>query len=141
MRWGRSRHYENMQQTLILRLLGIAISTTLPVGLAHAMPYVQLNQSVLIRIPAKDVPDFKHFIGQALNTGTAGSPLQWQSTQHARRAPVQVTVTPGAVTATRAAGSCRLLAAQVQQQPRPPESWKVWFCQQPNGSWKISSLG
>ena len=137
-----NRHYRAMQHISLPRLLGIAALVAVPAGMAQAaLPFVQLNDSVLIRIPAKDVPGFKSWIGQALNTGAPGSTLDWQSSHHARRAPVRVQVTPGPVTPTRTAGNCRLLSAQVEQQPRPVETWKVWFCQQPDGSWKISTMG
>ncbi len=108
---------------------------------AQAMPYVQLNQSVLIHIPAKDVPGFKTFIGQTLNTGAADTVQAWSSTPRANRAPVQVQVevTPSAAVTTRAAGQCRLLSAKVSQR-NSHESWKVWFCQQADGGWKISGL-
>jgi hypothetical protein len=117
---------------------GVAMAMWLPMS-AHAIPFVQLNQSVLIHIPAKDVPGFKSFIGETLNSGTSDQVHTWSSTARNNRAPVQVEVTPSAPVTTQAAGQCRLLSAQVHQRSRQ-ESWKVWFCQQANGGWKISAL-
>ena len=113
--------------------------STLPLGAQAALPFVQLNQSVLIHIPARDVPDFKSFIGKTLHEGQAGAATTWTSSARRNGAPVQVEATPGPTVSTRAAGACRLLSAQVSQR-NSTESWKVWFCQQPNGSWKISGL-
>lgn len=111
----------------------------LPLSATAALPFVQLNQSVLLHIPAKDVPDFKTFIGQTLHEGAPDMARTWTSRTSSRRAPVEVVVTPGTPVMTRAAGQCRLLTAQVSQR-NAAESWKVWFCQQADGSWKISGL-
>lgn len=120
-------------------LLGAATAWLLPLSAHAALPFVQLNQSVLLHIPAKDVPNFKAFIGQTLHDGTAGTAHTWTSSAHPNRQPVQVIATPGSPVSTKAAGQCRLLSAQVIQRSST-ESWKVWFCQQANGSWKISGL-
>ncbi|WP_159912514.1 hypothetical protein [Pantoea sp. 18069] len=106
---------------------------------AQALPFVLLDQSVLVHIPAKDVPDFKSFIGKALNEGAADTVTEWHSSARAGQPAVQVLLTPGAGIATRSAGQCRLLSAQVHQRSHA-ESWKVWFCQQADGRWKISGL-
>lgn len=127
-----------MTQRMLHRAAGLAAALFLPAA-AQAMPYVQLNQSVIRHIPAPDVPDFKKFIGNTLNTGVADAPQTWNSTARANRTPVQVEVTPSAAVHTRAAGQCRLLSAKVSQRNQH-ETWKVWFCQQANGSWKISGL-
>lgn len=117
----------------------LTLALALPWHSQAAMPYVQLTQSVLTHIPAKDVAGFKAFIGHTLHTGPADTTQTWNSTPHPRRAPVQVQVTPSATVTTRTAGPCRLLTAQVSQRASH-ESWKVWFCQQPDGGWKISGL-
>lgn len=106
---------------------------------SHALPWVQLTQSVLIHIPAKDVPAFKTFIGETLRSAPAGQAQSWHSQQHGRQAPVQVSVTPSAAVHTDKAGTCRRLDATVQQGPRS-EPWSVWFCLDPQGHWKISGL-
>lgn len=106
---------------------------------AHAMPFVQLNESVIRHIPAKDVPAFKTFVGDVLNNGTANTAHNWQSQPRGRQMPVAVAITPGPAVTTRAAGTCRLLSARVSQRSRQ-ESWNVWFCQQAHGGWKISGL-
>ena len=106
---------------------------------SHALPLVQLTQSVLIHIPAKDVPSFRSFIADTLHQAPAGQPQTWHSQRHGRKAPVQVQVVAGSTVTTESAGTCRRLDAQVQQGPRS-EPWSVWFCLDPQGHWKISSL-
>lgn len=127
-----------MTQRMLHCAAGLAAALLLP-AVAQAMPFVQLNQSVIRHIPAPDVPGFKQFIGNTLNTGAADTPHMWSSTPRANRTPVQVEVTPSAAVHTRAAGQCRLLSAKVSQRNQH-ETWKVWFCQQPHGGWKISGL-
>lgn len=118
----------------------LAASAFLTPFAASALPFAQLNQTVLIHIPAKDVPSFRAFIGQTLNDGTEHVVAQWHSTARRSQPEVQVQITPGAKIQTQAAGQCRLLSGEVSQRSRT-ESWKVWFCQQADGSWKISGLG
>lgn len=128
----------SMKQRMLYTAAGLAAALLLP-AMAQAMPYVQLNQSVIRHIPAPDVPGFKQFIGNTLNTGAADTVQTWSSTPRANRTPVHVEVTPNAAVSTRAAGQCRLLSAKVSQRNQH-ETWRVWFCQQANGGWKISGL-
>lgn len=106
---------------------------------AHAVPLARLNQSALIHIPAKDVPGFKSFVGQTLNTGEANAETEWRSSAQPGKFPVKVLLTPGAKVETQSAGQCRLLSAQVSH-GNTAHQWKLWFCQQADGSWKISGL-
>ena len=131
-------HDAGMKKPQPSYLLALVAPWLLPMG-AQAMPFVQLNESVIRHIPAKDVPDFKAFIGNVLHTGAPDTPHSWSSQQRGNQTPVQVAVTPGQAVTTQAAGTCRLLSAHVTQRSRQ-ETWKVWFCQQANGSWKISSV-
>lgn len=117
---------------------GAALALCLPLA-AHALSLGQLNQSVLIHIPSKDVPDFRNFIGQALNDGQAGESREWSSSARGSKQPVKVQLTPGPLVETQSAGQCRLLSSQVSQRSKT-EAWKVWFCRQADGVWKISGL-
>lgn len=116
-----------------------AAAVLAPLG-AHALSLGPRTDTVLLHIPAKDVNDFKSFISQSLNQGEPGVLSQWSSSARGNKKPVQVLLTPGAVVQTKSAGQCRLLSADVSQ-INQLESWKVWFCKQPDGSWKISGLG
>lgn len=123
----------------LLRSAVCAATSLLLLPAAHALPSVLLDQSVLIHIPAKDIPEFKHFIGKSLNEGATDAVREWTSSARSGKPPVQVLLTPGARTNTQSAGACRLLSAQVRQRSQT-ESWNVWFCQQADGRWKISGL-
>ncbi|MCT9811315.1 hypothetical protein N0K08_11760 [Acidovorax sp. Be4] len=121
-------------------LLRLAACTALLLPFAvHALPLARLNQSALLHIPAQDVPSFKSFVGQTLNEGPAGTVAEWSSTARPGKFPVKVLLNPGAKVETQSAGQCRLLSAQVSQS-RTAHQWKLWFCQQADGSWKISGL-
>ena len=106
---------------------------------AHAMPPVQLNQSVLAYIPDKDIADFKAFIAQTLNDGKADIVQEWSSRSRTPSMAVKVQVTPSGPLQTQSAGQCRLLSAHVSRRTST-ETWKVLFCQQATGGWKISGL-
>lgn len=106
---------------------------------AQAIPFVLLDQSVLVHIPAKDVPDFKSFVGKTLNEGAADTVAEWSSSARAGKPPVKVVLTPSARIQTQSAGQCRQLTGQVSQ-GRNANAWNVLFCQQANGHWKISGL-
>lgn len=123
--------------TALLRIAACS-ALLLPFG-AHALPLARLNQSVLLHIPAQDVPSFKSFVGQTLNEGLAGTVTEWSSSARPGKFPVKVLLNPGAKVETQSAGQCRLLSAQVSQS-RMAHQWKLWFCQQADGSWKISGL-
>lgn len=111
---------------------------SLPVS-AQVLSLGHRNDSVLLHIPARDAGAFKAFIAQTLNTGQPDVAQEWSSSAVSGRQPVKVLLTPGPAVETRAAGRCRLLSSQVRQR-QAQESWNVWFCQQANGSWKISGL-
>lgn len=120
---------------------GLAFAATalvLPLQ-ASALSLGYRTQSVLLHIPAKDVDDFKSFISQTLDTGEAGLQREWRSSVRGSKAPVKVLLTPSPVVETQSAGRCRMLSADVSQR-RQTEAWKVWFCQQSDGNWKISGL-
>lgn len=127
-----------MKKSISHTIACAAVGLCLPLG-AHALSLGPLNQSVLIHIPSKDVPDFRRFIGQALNEGRAGEAQEWSSSARGSKQPVKVQLTPGPLVNTQSAGQCRLLSSQVSQRSKT-ESWKVWFCQQTDGAWKISGL-
>lgn len=126
------------KKALSLSAACAAVALCLPLG-ANALSLGALNQSVLLQIPSKDVPDFRFFIGKALNEGQAGVAQEWTSQARTRQQPVKVVLTPGAAVRTQSAGQCRLLSANVSKRTRT-ESWNVWFCQQADGVWKISGL-
>ncbi len=126
--------------TFILQAAACTASLLLlPAAQAQAVPYVLLDQTVLVHIPSKDVPDFKSFIGKTLNEGAADTVAEWSSSARAGKPPVKVVLTPGPRVQTRSAGECRLLQGQVSQGSRA-NSWKVSFCQLADGKWKISGL-
>lgn len=126
--------------TFLLQAAACAATLLLmPTAQAQAVPFVLLDQSVLVHIPSKDVPDFKAFIGKTLNAGPADSVAEWSSSARAGKPPVKVVLTPGPRVATQSAGECRLLQGQVSQGSKA-NAWQVSFCQQSNGSWKISGL-
>ena len=127
-----------MKKAISLGAACAAVALFMPLG-AQALSLGPLNQSVLLHIPARDVPDFRAFIGKALNEGQAGVPLEWNSSARSSKQPVKVQLTPGATVATQSAGQCRLLSANVSQRQQT-ESWNVWFCLQADGAWKISGL-
>ncbi len=122
----------------VSRTLACAAALLLPLG-ANALSLGFRTDTVLMHIPAKDVNDFKSFISQTLNEGEAGKQREWTSSEHTNKYPVKVQLTPEAATQTKTAGRCRLLSAEVSQR-RQVESWKIWFCQQADGGWKISGL-
>lgn len=111
---------------------------SLPVS-AQVLSLGHRNDSVLLRIPAGDAGAFKAFIAKTLNTGQPEVAQEWNSSARPGHPPVQVLLTPGAAVETRSAGRCRLLSSQVRQRDAH-ESWRIWFCQQADGAWKISSL-
>ena len=111
----------------------------LPLGVQASMMLGPLTDTVLIHIPAKDTPDFRSFIGKALNEGVAGQGSTWSSSARRGKPPVKVQLTPGATVQTQSAGQCRMLSAQVHQR-QTIEAWQAWFCQQTDGSWKIGGL-
>ena len=122
------------QATAWLAVLSLALPAS-----AQLLPLGRRNDSVLLHIPAKDAAAFKAFIAQTLNTGQPDVAHEWTSSAGSGGQPVKVLLTPGPATETRSAGRCRLLSSQVQQRAAH-ESWKIWFCQQANGAWKISGL-
>jgi hypothetical protein len=126
--------------TFLLQAAACAASLLLlPAAQAQAVPFVLLDQSVLVHIPSRDVPDFKAFIGRTLNEGAADTVAEWSSSARAGKPPVKVALTPGPRVQTRSAGECRLLQGQVSQ-GRQANRWKVSFCQLADGKWKISGL-
>lgn len=122
----------------VSRTVACAAALLLPLG-ANALSLGFRTDTVLMHIPAKDVNDFKSFISQSLNDGEAGKLREWSSSARTSKYPVKVQLTPGAVVETRSAGQCRLLSADVSQRNRV-ESWRIWFCKQSDGAWKISGL-
>lgn len=133
------QHSFNMNTFLFQAAACAASLLLLPAAHAQAVPFVLLDQSVLVNIPSRDVPDFKAFIGKTLNEGAADTVTEWSSSARAGKPPVKVVLTPGARVPTRSAGECRLLQGQVSQGSKA-NAWQVSFCQQSNGSWKISGL-
>ena len=113
-------------------------SAALSLGALAAPPSLSfLNDTVAIHIPAKDLPAFKAAVASTLNTSPAGSAVEWSSSARRGRQPVKVLLKPGQAVQTQAAGTCRPLAADVSRRGAA-EQWSFWFCQQADGSWKIS---
>lgn len=125
-------------QYLLSSAAACAAVLLLPLA-ANALSVGKRTDLVLLHIPAKDVNDFKSFIAQTLDQGQAETPAEWRSSARTSRQAVKVVLTPSAVVQTSSAGQCRHLAAQVSQR-QDHESWKVLFCRQDGGSWKISGL-
>jgi hypothetical protein len=117
---------------------GTALLLLLPLH-ASALSLGHKPDTVLLHIPSQDVDSFRAFIRQTLNESEAGQPKQWASSAKKGKQAVQVLLTPGASVQTQSAGQCRLLSADVSQSSKK-ENWKVWFCQQADGNWKISGL-
>ncbi len=96
-------------------------------------------QSVLLHIPGQDVDNFESFISQTLDTGEAGLPREWHSSERRSKSQVKALLAPSPLVETEPAGRCRMLSAEVSQR-RQTEAWKVWFCQKGDENWKISGL-
>ena len=124
--------------TVACNLAFAATALALPLQ-ASALSLGYRTQSVLLHMPAKDVDNFKSFISKTLDTGEAGLPRELHSSVRGNKAPVKVLLTPSPMVETQSAGRCRMLSADVSQR-RQTEAWKVWFCQQGDGNWKISGL-
>ena len=116
-------------------LCAIASCALIPFA-AQAAPVAYLNNSILTRIPAKDVASFKDAVLTTLNTVPDGATAAWASTPIAS-GQIQIEMQPQETSETKIAGTCRLLAAEINQRDQH-ENWKFWFCKQKDGSWKSS---
>ena len=116
-------------------LCAIASCAFIPLA-AQAAPVAYLNNNILTRIPAKDVANFKESVLTTLNSVPDGQTAAWASSPIAS-GQIQVTMQPQETSETKTAGTCRLLAADIQQRDQH-ENWKFWFCKQKDGSWKSS---
>ena len=96
-------------------------------------------QSVLLHIPGQDVDNFESFISQTLDTGEAGLPREWHSSERRSKSQVKALLAPSPLVETEPAGRCRMLSADVIQRSQT-EAWKVWFRQKGDENWKISGL-
>ncbi|MDR0227413.1 MAG: hypothetical protein LBI66_13440 [Burkholderiaceae bacterium] len=124
-------------KSFVTAIATFAATTCLAPLSAQAAPVSFLNQTIVARIPARDLPAFRAAVGQALNDSADGASTQWTSSPGRGHQPVQVTLMPQQTTQTDKAGRCRLLAAQVRQLS-VSEDWRFWFCQQPGGQWMAS---
>ena len=124
--------------TIACSLAFAATALALPLQ-ARTFSLGDRTQSVLLDIPVKDVDSLKSFISKTLDTGEAGLPREWLSSERGSKAPVKALLTPSPVVETESAGRCRMLSAEVSQRSQT-EAWKVWFCQKGDGNWKISGL-
>lgn len=127
-----------MKHTMLRLVLAVSASAAVLPSVVCAAPLSFLNGTILLRIPAKDVPGFRQAIGSVLNTAADKSTTQWSSSHHRGNAQVNVALRPLETVQTRSAGECRLLDATVSQQTQQ-EDWRFWFCKQPDGTWKASA--
>lgn len=125
-----------MRTLIPTALLASAIAFTPLVATAATLSF--LNDTIAMRVPAKDLPAFKTKVAQVLNETPDRSTSDWTSSPSRNKHPVKIVFKPEQTTQTKSAGTCRLLAAEVSQLSNA-ENWRFWFCKQADGSWKASS--
>ncbi|WP_264615824.1 hypothetical protein [Achromobacter spanius] len=125
-----------MKTTRVLAALLVAggMSAT-----AFAAPPVMLNNSLITQIPKGDRPSFHDAVAQSLNSSADGQRTEWVSKSQAKRAaPITVQLTPTQTSKVKNDRVCRFLVADFAR-TSTTETWKFWFCKQPDGTWKASS--
>ncbi|WAI85312.1 MULTISPECIES: hypothetical protein [Achromobacter] len=125
-----------MKYTRVLAALLVAGGMS---AAAVAAPPVMLNNSLITQIPKGDRTSFHDAVAQALNSSADGQRTEWTSSAQAKRAaPITVQLTPTQTTKATNDRVCRFLVADFAR-TSTTETWKFWFCKQPDGSWKASS--
>ncbi|EFF73501.1 hypothetical protein [Achromobacter piechaudii] len=125
-----------MKYTRVLATLLVAVGVS---ATAVAAPPVMLNNSLITQIPNGDRASFHEAIAQALNQSADGQRTEWTSkTQPKRAAPITVQLTPTQTSKVKDDRVCRFLVADFAR-TSTTEKWQLWFCKQPDGTWKASS--
>ena len=125
-----------MKSTRILAALLVAAGMTTA---AVAAPPVMLNNSLITQIPNGDRTSFHEAVAQALNNSADGQRTEWASkAQPKKAAPITVQLTPTQTSKVKDDRVCRFLVADFAR-TSTTETWKFWFCKQPDGTWKASS--
>ena len=125
-----------------MRYTRVLASAALALGLAQAAvaaPAVMLNHALITQIPKADQPSFHQAIADALNNSADGQSTNWSSVPKRKvTPPITVKLTPTQTTKLKDDRACRFLEGDFAR-ANTTESWKFWFCKQPDGSWKASS--
>jgi len=103
-----------------------------------AAPAVMLNHALITEIPKADQPVFHKAVADALNNAADGQSTQWSSTPKGKQAPITAKITPLQTSTLSGDRTCRLLEGDFAR-AKTTETWKFWFCKQPDGTWKASS--
>ncbi|WP_296557817.1 hypothetical protein [Pigmentiphaga sp.] len=121
------------------QFLAATLMLAASLGSAHAANLSFLNESILVRIPKAQVPQFSAEVGRVLNDVADGQTATWSSKpERARQVPVSITFAPRNTTRTSKGQTCRFLAADVAQ-GTAKENWGFWFCKQESGAWRASA--
>ena len=127
-----------------MRYTRVLASAALALGLAQAAvaaPAVMLNHALITQIPKADQPSFHQAVADALNNSADGQSTNWSSVPKRKvTPPITVKLTPTQTTKLKDDRACRFLEGDFAR-ANTTESWKFWFCKQPDGSWKASSKG
>ncbi|WP_251865690.1 hypothetical protein [Achromobacter sp. Marseille-Q4962] len=106
---------------------------------ALAAPPVMLNDALITQIPKSDQAAFRQAVADALNTSPDGLSTSWSSTPRRKGAPpITVKLTPTQTSKGSNDRLCRFLQGDFSR-TSTSETWKFWFCKQPDGTWKASS--
>ena len=120
-----------------IRLIAFALAAGVACGPALAAPAVMLNNALITQISKADKPAFHQAVAQALNDTADGQSVNWSSTPKRKAAPITAKITP-LQTSTAGDRTCRLLEGDFAR-TSTTETWKFWFCKQPDGTWKASA--
>lgn len=96
-----------------------------------------LNNALITQISKADKPAFRQAVADALNNTADGQSVNWSSTPKRKAAPITAKITP-LQTSTTGDRTCRLLEGDFAR-TSTTETWKFWFCKQPDGTWKASA--
>ncbi len=124
-----------MKTTQLIAIALLACGTS---GAAVAAPAVMLNHALITEIPKADLPAFHKAAADALNNAADGQSTQWSSTPKGKAPPITAKITPLQTSTLSGDRTCRLLEGDLAR-AKTSETWKFWFCKQPDGTWKASS--
>lgn len=120
-----------------IRLIAFALAAGITAGPALAAPAVMLNNALITQISKADKPAFHQAVANALNNTAVGQSVTGSSTPKRKAAPITAKITP-LQTSTSGDRTCRLLEGDFAR-TSTTETWKFWFCKQPDGTWKASA--
>ncbi|MFM9871211.1 hypothetical protein [Achromobacter xylosoxidans] len=121
-----------------IRLIAFALAAGVTAGPALAAPAVMLNNALITQISKADKPAFHQAVADALNNAADGQSINWSSTPKRKAAPITAKITPLQTSKLSGDRTCRLLEGDFAR-TSTTETWKFWFCKQPDGTWKASS--